>query len=87
MFFSVVTENLNWEVLTKNLVTFKRWDAVKYQKFLYYAGSLKNPMFHENQSIGRDCLKGGLGLFANLKVDLAKKRRGEGGDTPMHTMW
>ena len=25
MFFSVITENLNWEILTKNLVTFKRW--------------------------------------------------------------
>ena len=25
MFFSVITKNLNWEILTKNLVTFKRW--------------------------------------------------------------
>ena len=25
MFFSVLTKNLNWEMLTKNLVTFKRW--------------------------------------------------------------
>ena len=25
MFFSVMTKNLNWEILTKNLVTFKRW--------------------------------------------------------------
>ena len=24
MFFSVITKNLNWEILTKNLVTFKR---------------------------------------------------------------
>ena len=24
MFFSVVTKNSNWEILTKNLVTFKR---------------------------------------------------------------
>ena len=29
MFFSVVTKNLNWEIVTKNLVTFKRWDGVK----------------------------------------------------------
>ena len=28
MFFSVLTKNLNWEILTKNLVTFKRWDGV-----------------------------------------------------------
>ena len=33
MFFSVVTKNLNWEILTKNLVTFKRWDGVKDEKF------------------------------------------------------
>ena len=33
MFFSVITKNLNWELLTKNLVTFKRWDVVKDQKF------------------------------------------------------
>ena len=28
MFFSFITKNLNWEVSTKNLVTFKRWDGV-----------------------------------------------------------
>ena len=32
MFLSVVTKNLNWEILTKNLVTFKRWDGVKDEK-------------------------------------------------------
>ena len=31
MFFSVITKNLNWEMLTKNLVTFKRWDGVNYR--------------------------------------------------------
>ena len=29
MFFSVVTKNLNREILTKNLVTFKGWDEIK----------------------------------------------------------
>ena len=29
MFFSVITMNLNWEILTKKLVTFKIWDGVK----------------------------------------------------------
>ena len=33
MFFSVITENFNWENLTKNLVTFKRWDGVKDETF------------------------------------------------------
>ena len=29
MFFSVITNNLNWEILSKSLVTFERWDGVK----------------------------------------------------------
>ena len=29
MFFSLVTKNLNWEIVTKNLVAFKRLDGVK----------------------------------------------------------
>ena len=32
MFFSVITKNSNWEILTKNLVTFERWDGVKDEK-------------------------------------------------------
>ena len=32
MFFSAITKNLNWEVLTKNLVTLKRWGRVKAEK-------------------------------------------------------
>ena len=31
-FFSVLTKNLNWEILIKNLVTFKRWYEVKDEK-------------------------------------------------------
>ena len=31
MLFSVITKNLDWEIVAKNLVTFKRWDGVKYQ--------------------------------------------------------
>ena len=33
MFFSVITKNLYLEFLTKNLVTFQRWDGVKDDKF------------------------------------------------------
>ena len=83
MFFSVITKNLNWEILTKNLVTFKRWDGIKDEKFEYYGGSLKYLIFRgeftKNQYIGGNYLKreeawtvwrfkGGGGL--------AKKRRG-----------
>ena len=31
--FSVITKNLNWENLTKNLVAFESWDGVKDEKF------------------------------------------------------
>ena len=33
MFFSVITKNFNCEILTKNLVAFKRWDWVKDENF------------------------------------------------------
>ena len=33
LFLPLITKNLNWEILTKNLVTFKRWDWVKGEKF------------------------------------------------------
>ena len=33
MFFYVITKNLNWEILTKNLVTFKKCGEVKDEKF------------------------------------------------------
>ena len=32
MILSLITNNSNWEILTKNLVTFKRWDRVKDEK-------------------------------------------------------
>ena len=30
---SLITKNLNWEISTKNLVTFQRWDEVKNEQF------------------------------------------------------
>ena len=33
MFFSDMTKNLNWEILTENLVNFKRRDGVKDEKY------------------------------------------------------
>ena len=29
----VLTKNLNWEILTKNLVTFKKWDGFEDENF------------------------------------------------------
>ena len=63
--------NLNWEILTKNSVTFKRWDGVKDEKFEYYGGSLKNPDFRGSLEKpiywGEFPKKGGLGQFADLR--------------------
>ena len=33
MIFSVITKNLNWEILTKNLVAFERLNWVKDERF------------------------------------------------------
>ena len=41
-YFSVVTKNLNWEIVTINLVTFKSWDGIQGGKFSYCRGLLKN---------------------------------------------
>ena len=37
IFLSVINKNKNWEILTKNLVTFKRWDT-----YLYFANNFKD---------------------------------------------
>ena len=99
MFFFARPKNLNWEILTKNLVLFKRWDGVKDEDFEYYGGSLKISIFrgawgggvHENPICrGGFSKKGwGLGLFAKLSGGLGKKRGVvflRGADTPMDTM-
>ena len=35
MFFSIITKNSNWEILTQNVVTFNREDGVLLQLALY----------------------------------------------------
>ena len=35
MFFSVITKNLNWEISTTNLVTFRRWDGIEDEKWRF----------------------------------------------------
>ena len=54
MFFFATPKNLNWKILTKNLVIFKRWDGVKDENFEYYEGSMKIPIF-------KGCAGGGGG--------------------------
>ena len=96
MLFSVLTKNLKWKILTKNLVTFKRWDRGKdfsimgvpwKSRFLEGEGR-----FTENQYRGfpKRARAGG-----EVGVSRTKKGSGvyEGGwtvgggvDTPMYTM-
>ena len=33
IFFSILTKNLNREILIENLVTFKRWNGIKDENF------------------------------------------------------
>ena len=80
MFFSVITKNLHREILTKNLVTFKKWNGVKDEKFQYYRGSLKNLIstgwFTKRQYIGGNCLKRGARTVRRFKGGLVKKKDG-----------
>ena len=63
--FSVIAKKLNWEILTKNSVTFKRWDGLRMKNFDIMKGSLKNQIFEggfpKNQYLGRNYLKRGGG--------------------------
>ena len=38
MFFSVITKNSNCQIVTRNLVTFKRQDGVKDEKLQGFTG-------------------------------------------------
>ena len=96
MFFFVITKNLNWENLTKNLVTFKRWDGVKDKHLNIMGAHWKIPFlggegFTKKQNIGGNCLKMGAWAVCRFEGGFEKKRGGRvsggrGVDTPMHTM-
>ena len=45
-------------ILTKNLVTFKRYDAVKVEKLQYFGQSLKNPTLRRGSQ--KTNIEGGL---------------------------
>ena len=71
MFFPVITQFSNLVISKRcNLVIFKRWDGFKDEKFWNYAGLLKIPIyrgFAKKQYIGRNCLKGELTKFVDLR--------------------
>ena len=35
-FCPVITKNSDWKILTKNIVTFKRWEGVKDENFNFF---------------------------------------------------
>ena len=80
MFFSVITNNLNFEVLTKNLVIFKRWDWVKDEILIVQWSTEKSNFqgggFRKNYYIGENCLKRGAWTVCRFQGGLAKKRGG-----------
>ena len=101
MFFSAITKNVNWEILTKNLVTFKRWDGVKDEKLEHYRDSLTNLIFRgsvHKKPIYREELPnkgggGGVWRFSGLRGGgggLDNKEGDsvfeEGANTPMYTI-
>ena len=83
MFFSFTTKNLNWEILTENLVSFKRWIEIKDKKFQCWGCLLKSSILTgvpKNLYIGGNCLKrGGLGQFADLRRKGGGPRQKRGG--------
>ena len=75
---SLITKNLNLEILTKNLVTFKRWDEVK------DSGSHKKLIYRRElpKKGGLDSLKGGGQKRGDVLL-----RRGDGGRViPQYTL-
>ena len=78
IFLHVITKNLNWEILAKSLVTFKRWDGVKMKNFIIWVYRKIKFLrgeggFHE-KPIYRGGLPEGCGVFEGWV------------DAPMHTM-
>ena len=51
MFLPRKTKNSSWEVLTTNLVTFKRWDEVKDKKFVMLCRFSKNPVYRRGGGV------------------------------------
>ena len=47
MVSSVITNNSSWEILTNNLITFKRQDWVKDEKLLVFLGFTKKSKYRQ----------------------------------------
>ena len=61
MFFSVITKNLNWEILNKNSVTFKNGIGLRMKNVNDMGvGSNKNPMFRGGAVTKKTMFRGEL---------------------------
>ena len=68
MFFSILTKNLNWEMLIKNLVTFKRWDGIRvFQIVVRGEGKSLSPLPPPPVRGESEILLGGGGFFYQVK--------------------
>ena len=84
IFFSVITKNLNWEILT-NWLILKDGMRLRMKNFnIVVVHWEMGGGFTKNQYIARNCLKRGLGQTADLRGGLGKK--GVVGWI-MHTVW
>ena len=75
MFFFVRTKNLNWKILSKTIVTFKKDGMGLRMKVM--GGHWKILLLggiHKRQLYGGNWLKRGLGQFTSLRGGLPKKR-------------
>ena len=86
----IYTKNLNWQILVKNLVTFKDRMGLKTKNFnnMGVQKSLGIRDSQENNIQGRNCLKSGLGQFLGAWQKRGRRvfYRGESVDTPTHTL-
>ena len=76
MFFSVITKNLSWKVLTKNLVAFNAM-GLRMKNFNIYGGSLKNLIFRggslKTNILGELPKNGGTWIIFRFKGGLGQK--------------
>ena len=87
---SAITKNLNWQILTKNLVAFKRQIKLR-MKYVNIMGvhQFLGERGHKKTIYVGNCLRGGLDnqQKAWQKIKRRVLLRGEGGtDISMHTM-
>ena len=77
MFFSVITKNLNWEILPKNFVAFKYGMGLRIENFNTMGDHWKIwSLGRQSQKkiyVGRNCLKRGAWTVCRFKSGIGKQ--------------